>query len=408
LRVTIVSPFDPMPPHAPERGSGDGPARPGSASPRDARRAHVGGVERVLHRMALEVARRGHEVTLLCSTAGPGSEDQDGPLRVVRVRRAATLMRAPLAPLAQHIAPGEDVVHVPATYPLTTEAVLRSAASRRVPAVLDFHFEPVPASLAGRAAGQAWSAWGPRSYPLAGLVVVRSLAYARAAPSLRGVHPGLLRVVPNGVDPEVFRPGAAPGTQDTLLVVGRLVPYKGVDVLLRALASMTGAPPLLVAGDGPERPRLVALARRLGVDARFLGRVPDEELPALYRAARLTVLPSINRQEAFGITLIESMACGTPVVASRLPGVAEVASLAGVLAEPGDPASLAAALEQALRNDELPRGPALARAVAARYAWPVVAGELVKVYEEVAGSRPAKVEKVMPHALAGGLSLLRA
>lgn len=381
MRVTLVSPYDPSPPSAAE-----------------AARATVGGVERVLHRLALEVAGRGHDVTLLASARGPPRVTWEEGVRLVRVPRLGTLLRAPVAGLARHLPRETDLVHVPATYPFTTPAVLRAARRRGVPSVLDFHFEPDPGTALGRAAALAYRAVGPPSYRLADAVLVRSRGYAATAPSLRGIPRGRLRVVPNGFDPRVFHPAGPRAPGDYLLVVGRLVPYKGVEVALRALARLPGAPPLAIAGDGPLRARLEVLAARLGVEARFLGRVPDDALPRLYRGARLTLLPSVNRQEAFGIALLESMACGTPVVASRLPGVEEVASAGGLLAAPGDPAALAAVLREALDAKDLPRGDDLAARVRERYAWPAVAERLLGVYEEVLelrarGARPRGVAR---------------
>jgi glycosyltransferase involved in cell wall biosynthesis len=386
MRITIVSPFDPAPP-------------PGEA----AGGAHVGGVERVLLRLAHEVAARGHDATLLCSTEGRASTSWEGRLRVVRVPRRGTVLRAPVAGLARHVPRETDLVHVPATYPFTTPAILRAARRRGIPAVLDFHFEPDPGTRFGRAAAAAYRHWGPRSYPLASLALVRSRAYAAQAPSLARVPPERLRVLPNGVDAKQFQPHGPRRAGSYVLVVGRLVPYKGVEVLIRAMAKLRGAPPLTIVGDGPLRPQLEGLALRMGVQAAFLGRVPDEELPALYRGAALTVLPSVNRQEAFGIALVESMACGTPVVASDLPGVAEVARLGGLLARPGDADALALALVQALQPGAVPRGEPLAERVKARYAWPALGDALLSYYAEALGAVPSTLQapEVRPRARAG-------
>src|SRR5688500_2106645 len=144
---------------------------------------------------------------------------------------------------------------------------------------------------------------------------------------------------------------------------------------------------LLYVCDGPLRLPLRQLAARLGVDAHFLGHVPDEELPALYRGARLTVLPSVNKQEAFGICLIESMACGTPVLASALPGVKDVAEVGGLTAIPGDVDSLAVQLKAALEPGRLQRGAALSAKVGRLYSWDAVTDRLLEVYADVLARR---------------------
>jgi glycosyltransferase involved in cell wall biosynthesis len=261
-----------------------------------------------------------------------------------------------------------------------------------IPTVLDFHFEPAPGTIIGRAAARAYRQLGPRAYPMADVAVVRSYAYGRQSPSLARVPEQRWRIVPNGIDAARFNPDGPREGGDYLLFVGRLVPYKGLEVLLRALAHHPVGMPLRVVGDGPMRRELEMLADRLDVDVEFLGHVTDEALPRLYRGAHLTVLPSVTRQEAFGITLIESMACGTPVVASDLPGVADVARRGGVVSPPRDVNALGRALHAALASDELPMGPPLARAIHQRYSWEAVTRRLVEVYQEVleAGETPRR------------------
>ncbi|HUR64692.1 MAG TPA: glycosyltransferase family 4 protein [Candidatus Thermoplasmatota archaeon] len=369
MRITLVCPYDPSPAQA------------------DTAAAVVGGVERVFDQVSRKLAARGHEVTLLCSTDGAaGTAEQEG-VQFVRVPRRGTVLRDPVARLAPHLPKDSEVVHVAATYPFTTPSVLRRSHGLGIPAVLDFHFEPTPGGAFGRLALGLYRKVGTPPYRLADAVLVRSLSYGRNAPSLGAIPESRWRILPNGIDPERFRPASGPGGNggdgDYLLFVGRLVPYKGVEVLLHALAKLRPGLPLHVVGDGPLRASLEALAAHLGVQVRFLGHVEDADLPALYRGARLTLLPSVTGQEAFGISLIESMACGTPVVASALPGVAEVARVGGLVAPPRDADALAAQIRRAL-EDGLERGPALARRVHAAFSWDVVADRLLEVYGEVA------------------------
>ncbi len=366
MRITVVSPYDPFP------------------EARDAG-AHVGGVERVLGEVSSRLAKRGHDVTLVCSSTGEG---QDVPgVHIERVPRTGVVMRAPIAALAARIA-GGDIIHVPATYPFTTPSVLRRANRLGVPSVLDFHFEPDPGTSFGRLAARAYRAIGPRSYALADAVLVRSHAYAERSPSLSWTDMARRHIIPNGIDPERFHPGPEPDDDGPILFVGRLVPYKGLDILLTALAMMPHAPPLVVIGEGPLRASLEAQARRLHVDATFLGAVDEDDLPGHFQRARLTVLPSVTKQECFGMTLLESMACGTPVVASALPGVAEVAALGGLTAPPGDAIALEATLRQALAPGALLRGRFLATPIHQAYSWDAVTDGLEAVYERILDPTP--------------------
>ncbi|MEA3136960.1 MAG: hypothetical protein QOC71_1241 [Thermoplasmata archaeon] len=390
LRISLVCPFDPNPPAA---RNGD---------------ANVGGVERVFAEVAKRLAARGHEVTLLCSTDGRPGRAVEGGVQVVREKRHLTLFRAPVCTLTRRIPYTSDIIHVAATYPFTTPAVLHRARRLGIPAVLDFHFEPHLDSPLGRLAAHAYQRVGPPSYLLADAVAVRSLSYAERSPSLAGVPKDRLQVVPNGFDPERFKPHGPIRRGDYLLFVGRLVPYKGLEVLLQALAKSRINAPLLIVGDGPLRSALRQQATRLGLDVHFLGHVPDADLPALYRGARLTLLPSVNKQEAFGIALVESMACGTPVLASALPGVKEVAEVGGLTAPPGDVDALAAKLKTALEPGALVRGPALAAKVGRLYAWDAVTDRLLEVYADVLARRRAGLGRpeVMPAAHPGRHAVL--
>ncbi len=370
MHVTLVSPFDPRPPLA---GDGD---------------AHVGGVERVMEEISKGLVRRGHEVSLLCSSSGERRVSNEAGVAWLREQRLATILRAPVARLASAIPRDTDVVHVPATYPFTTPFVLHRARRRGIASVLDFQFEPVPVGPLGPLAAGAYRRLGPRTYSWATGVLVRSRDYGKHAPSLAGVSQSRWHVIPNGIDVQRFRPRGRRrlGDDAPLLFVGRLVPYKGLHILLRALALSRLDRPLWIVGDGPLRGELEQTAKRLGVKVRFLGRVPDESLPDLYRQAALTILPSVNRQEAFGITLLESMACGTPVVASNLPGVRQLARRGGVTARPGDAVDLAARIRFALETRHLRQGRALAKSIHAEFGWETVHNRLVDVYAQVVAS----------------------
>jgi rhamnosyl/mannosyltransferase len=141
-----------------------------------------------------------------------------------------------------------------------------------------------------------------------------------------------------------------------VLFVGRLVYYKGVDVLLRAMASCPGT--LLLVGEGPEESALRALSRRLGIEDRvkFLGHVSAEALTHHLYAADVFVLPSTHRTEAFGVVQLEAMACGVPVVSTDLPtGVPWVNQhgITGLVVPPNDEKALAEALRALLGDPAL-------------------------------------------------------
>lgn len=156
-------------------------------------------------------------------------------------------------------------------------------------------------------------------------------------------------VVPLGIDLKHF---AIQGQKDsgfTVLFVGQFRPYKGVPILMRAMAQVPGARLLLV-GRGPEEQAYRSLARELGLDTEFHVSIDDVQLRQFYQRAHVVVLPSVSRLEAFGLVLVEGMAAGCIPIASDLPGVREVVGLSGFLFPQGNVNRLASIL-RSLRDD---------------------------------------------------------
>lgn len=223
-------------------------------------------------------------------------------------------------------------------------------------------------------------------------VIVNSEA-VRAELARRGVRAGEISLVPNGVDLARFTPGLEDPDPGRVLFVGRLVPQKGVDVLIRAFAAVLRRRPdagLVIAGDGQQRLYLERLARFLGVRDRvdFLGWQPPDRLPALYRAATVTAVPSLY--EPFGLVALEAMASGRPVVVARVGGLAEIVEdgRGGFRVEPGDDLDLASRLAAVLSDPTLARSAgAAARRRAEQYDWAAAAGRTARLYDSLARRR---------------------
>jgi glycosyltransferase involved in cell wall biosynthesis len=197
--------------------------------------------------------------------------------------------------------------------------------------------------------------------------------------------------VPHGVNAERFHPDHDPhdattGDRFTLLHVGRLVSRKHVDLGLRALAALDRPDvELLVAGDGTHRSRLEALADRLGVADRttFLGFVPEADLPSLYAGSDAFLF--LSRYEGFGLTFLEAMASGTPVIGTAVGGFPDIVTSGQdgfvVDREPGDVATAAERLVDS--PERLAAMRTEARSTAEARTWETVAAETERVYEDV-------------------------
>lgn len=206
----------------------------------------------------------------------------------------------------------------------------------------------------------------------------------KAALVASGAAPERIRVIPGGVDPALY--AAVPQPPASVVgALGRLEREKGFDVLLEALALLPGEVRLVLGGAGFQRDALAAQAAALGLQdrVRMTGFVSD--VPAFLGEAGIFVLPS--RSEGLGLVLLEAMAAGRPVVASRVGGIPEVVvdEETGLLVPPEDPRALAAALERLLADPALARrmGEAGRQRVAALFSARRMAEQTAALYEEL-------------------------
>ncbi len=220
--------------------------------------------------------------------------------------------------------------------------------------------------------------------------------------SAYGADPERIEVIPPGVDHAMFYPGDAatarrhlrlPLDRPVLLFVGRIQPLKGVDLAIRALASLSDETAILVIVGGPsgavgdrEVTRLHALARDLGVDARVRWEPPQPHgaLADWYRAANVCLVPS--RTESFGLVALEAAACGTPVVAANVGGLRSLVEHlhTGFLVDERTGHDFAAPVEALLADPVLASEMAFAAAAgSAQYRWSITAARLRRLYADV-------------------------
>lgn len=276
-----------------------------------------------------------------------------------------------------------DLIDAHYFYPDGVAAVLLGRALNRPVAVTargtDLNLLP------DYAVPRRWIQWAARH--AAGLATVSAGLKQRLV--ALGTPAERIRVLRNGVDPDLFRPPAdreaarrALGfTRPTLLAVGNLIPIKRHALIIEALAHLPGTD-LAIAGDGPERPRIEALALRLGLAdrVRLLGRLPQQELPGLYGAADILVHPSLR--EGWPNVLLESMACGTPVAATNFDSVGEIvgAPEAGRIVAEAVPTCLAVAVEELLAT---PPQRETTRRYAEGFDWKVTTDGQIELFHEI-------------------------
>jgi len=324
----------------------------------------IGGIEQTVERMARWLVARGDEVTVLTSAVAPRTVDEnlDG-VRVVRVAEYGRALSTPLCPaMAWHLGRiPADLHHM--HFPNPTGELSWLAARPQAPMVITYHgdivrqkmlmpfYSPIVNAVLGGAAA---------IMPSSNAMIERSSMLQR--------HRERCSVVPLGIDLEPFlavdRHAARiaeirarhPGP--IVLFVGRLVHYKGLQVMFEAMRSIPAT--LLVLGDGPYRAELERRRDELGVGDRvvFAGMIPPADIVPWMGAADVGVLPSIRSNESFGLSMVEIMACGVPVVCTELGTGTSLVNQngeSGFVVAPERPQELAEAVNRLLGDEALRR-----------------------------------------------------
>jgi D-inositol-3-phosphate glycosyltransferase len=371
--------------------------------------ADAGGQNVHVKALAMALARRGHDVVVYTRRDDPAQPDsvriapgvrvehvRAGPERPVPKDELLPYMKPFAARLSQRwLDRRPDVIH--AHFWMSGVAALAGRRDPRVPVVQTFHAlgsvkrrhqreedtsPPERIGLESMIAQQAGAVIATCSEEVKELK-----AYGAATENVF--------VVPCGVDADQFRctgrRAARDGDRHRILTIGRLVPRKGVDTVIEALAHLPDTELVVVGGPArdslhgdPEIDRLSALATACGVAdrVRFAGRVGHAEIPALIRSSDAVV--SVPHYEPFGIVPIEAMACGVPVVASAVGGHLDtvIDGVTGLHVEPRNSRELADRLRLLLADPALRRslGSAAARYVHRRYRWSQIAAETEAVY----------------------------
>lgn len=320
--------------------------------------------------MIMELAegtvKAGHEVTVLCSNESwEYKEEMMNGVRVIRLPRYSIAFSQPITMSffwkAKKWMNWADIVQVHTPNPLAELGFLLQDNNKKI--IVNYHCDVVRQKNLVKFYGPV----AQKVLKRADKIVVSTPNHLKFSKALHGFE-NKTEVIPFGVRAKHAKKTLEINNHmksikdklgDYFLFVGRLVPYKGVDVLLRAMTSIDQK--VAVIGKGPRWEAWHQLAEDLGVREKihFLGPVEDDsEFAAYLHGCHSLVLPSINESEAFGIVLIEAMSCAKPVITTNLKsGVPWVndAGVTGLQVEPNDVEGLRAALKEMASNHEMRR-----------------------------------------------------
>ena len=361
-----------------------------------------GGGERYPLELARAIAAHVDCTLLTFARRGRPAQRSEGGLRVEVLPARGHFRRHPAHPVAPGLPralAGYDVVHAHQLWATPSRVAALAARARHQPVAVTDH------GLLGHERPFEWGGGSRPQPPAADRLVRRYLTVSRYSAEVLAAPAERTSVIFGGVDTSRFFPERH--SRSGVLFVGRLTPHKGVDRLLRALPKTAELTIVGTAGHDLKPPEsgyarwLRQLAAEDGREVRFLGAVSDAQLLDLYRRTAVMVLPPVEEtcygkpiriSELLGLSVLEAMACGAPVVASRLGGVPEVVrhGETGFLALPGDVDDLRRRLEEVLGNPAWARqlGDNAHQLVVERFTWEACARRCLEAYVDMGVTGP--------------------
>jgi glycosyltransferase involved in cell wall biosynthesis len=353
-----------------------------------------GGMETILALICESTAQHVQNRVIVSNSRPSTVEERHGSIEVLRVGALARIGAVAFCPMMPFDLAREDADVIVLHEPNPMALVAYFLARPRGRLIVWYHSDVIRPSWRYRLFYRPFLRF---ALSRAVRIVVSSPALGATAPELQDFQ-AKCKVIPFGVEARnpadleatVQRAGEIrrEANKSIVLFVGRLVPYKGVDVLLEALSGLDAV--ALIVGQGPLRARLEEKSRALLVAdrVRFLGSVDDDELAALYRACNVFVLPSVTRQEAFGVVQLEAMAAGKPVVSTDLgTGVGWVNrdGETGYVVPPRDVRALHDALGRLLSDPVLQKtmGAAAAKRISSAFTLERMIDDTLALYRDV-------------------------
>lgn len=353
----------------------------------------VGGIPKYVKELA-EMQASSHDVTVFsCS-----KDKSYVVINNVKIKRFKYIefLRVPisLGMCIEFLRIKPDIVHIHHTYPIIGEIISILAKFRGIPIIATIHNEPhlLNNSILTRIAYKIWRyVLAKISFSLSDILIATTQDFADTSDILKNFK-NKLYVIPIGIHNRTRHIECKrEEEEDYLLFVGRIVPEKGLHVLIEALRMLDKNVYLKIVGDYSRNDELSykreldEMIERYGLSkrVRFLGRVSDEELELIYTNARALIMPVLTRRDNFGIVQLEAMIHGLPIITSNIAGVREVADGAAILVEPNNPQALADAIIKILDNKVREELSKKAYELSKRYEWKNIYKEIEALYFKI-------------------------
>ncbi|KAF5086884.1 D-inositol-3-phosphate glycosyltransferase [anaerobic digester metagenome] len=365
-----------------------------------------GGTEIAAYNLAVNMAERGHEIDVF--TASIDSSDSVENSEGMKIHRYTTNLKIASANLSlklmyKPLDENVEIVHAHYNIPLPDLSASRYAKKKNVPFIITYHADAqeTGGNFIRNTATALYNRYIlDRVLSNADAIIATSNSYIDESKYL-GKYRDKIKVVPNGINPEDFEIELSkeecrsklglPQNKKIILFFGNVVAYKGPDVLLKAFAIVKKLYPelmLLYVGRGEMQAELQKLSEEMNISGSvvFAGFIEEKSKPLYYHSADIFCLPSVTMAEAFGIVNLEAMACGLPVVSSKLGGIPDIVQNGknGIIVEPGDIEALADALKELVENDDLRvKMSSEGKSMSEDYSWTKIAEETEKIYENL-------------------------
>lgn len=365
-----------------------------------------GGASLVAYYLAIEMANRGHGIDVF--TTSIDSKDSNEKYKNMRIYRYGTTFRVLTSNISfgmfrKPIKHDADIAHVHFDIPPGPLAGLRYAKRKNVPLVVTYHgdwVESYGGLIRRMGVGFHNRYLVDKLLSYANIIISPSEYYINVSRFLRKYRDKIV-VIPNGVNLSDFdipyskeecrKKLGLPVDKKIVLYFSYLSPYKGPDVLVNAMSKIIKHVPdaeLVFAGKGVMRNELEMLSTSFGIEknVRFAGFVDDDLKALYYKAADIFCLPSMMSTECYPLTILEAMACGVPIVASKIGGIPDAVKEGenGLLVQARDSELLADAIIYLLENEDVREKMGNnGRKKVEWYSWDKIAEETEKVYEKV-------------------------